>query len=130
MGMADKVTFTPGTLSAGVYQQDTPNANALASAKLHPCQSSLFSAHLCTPKPPLLKVNACWHNYIYSIHASVTQAFTVTFSQKSHLVSSFLWEGGWGESDKLETSPSLHRKKVKGAKRPKYNKMPFVCICN
>lgn len=128
--MVDKVKFTPGALSTWVYQQDTTNADALASAKLHPCQNSLSSANPLPPKPSLLKVNVCRHNYIYSIHASLTQVFTVTFSQKSHLISSFLWEGGWGESDKLETSPILHRKKVKGAKRPRYKKMAFVCIYN
>lgn len=118
------------TLSTWMYQQDAPNADALASAELHLCQYSLFSANPLPPKPSPLKVNVCWHNYLYPIHASLTQAFTVTFSQKSHLISSFLWEGGWGESDKLETSPILHRKKVKGAKRPRYKKMAFVCVYN
>lgn len=43
-------------------------------------------------------------------------------------MSSFLWEAGWEESDKLETSPIVHRKKVKGVERPRYKKMAFASI--
>lgn len=96
------------------------------------CRTAPVSVQLSFSQPPPTRTvspeSECVLAQPHLPSASLTQAFTVTFSQKSYLISSFLREGGWGESNKLETSPILHRKKVKGAKRPRYKKMAFICI--
>lgn len=78
------------------------------------CRTAPVSVQLIFSQPPPTKTvspeSECVLAQPHLPSASLTQALAVTFSQKSYLISSFLREGGWGESNKLETSPVLHRK--------------------